>query len=58
MKPENSAETDKKSRAPANPGVVSLPGKSLRERAEAMASIAHPDFRDWLEEEFHRIYRL
>ena len=29
-------------------GVVSLPGKSLRERAEAMASIAHPDFREEL----------
>lgn len=26
-------------------GVVNLAGKSLRERAEAMASIAHPDFR-------------
>ena len=29
-------------------GVVSLPGKSLRERAESMASIAHPDFREEL----------
>ena len=29
-------------------GVVSLMGKSLRERAEAMASIAHPDFREEL----------
>ena len=29
-------------------GVVSLPGKSQRERAEAMASIAHPDFREEL----------
>ncbi len=29
-------------------GIVSLPGKSLRERAEAMASIAHPDFREEL----------
>ena len=29
-------------------GVVSLSGKTLRERAEAMASIAHPDFREEL----------
>lgn len=27
-------------------GVAKLPGLSLRERAEAMAAIAHPDFRD------------
>ena len=30
-------------------GVASLSGKSLRERAEAMAAIAHPDFREELE---------
>lgn len=29
-------------------GVVNLSGKTLRERAEAMASIAHPDFREEL----------
>lgn len=29
-------------------GVADLSGKSLRERAEAMASIAHPDFREEL----------
>jgi len=29
-------------------GVANLPGKSLRERAEAMAAIAHPDFREEL----------
>ena len=29
-------------------GVVNLAGKTLRERAEAMASIAHPDFREEL----------
>ena len=29
-------------------GVADLAGKTLRERAEAMASIAHPDFRDEL----------
>ena len=31
---------------------------NLIQRAKALISIAHPDFRDWLEEEFHRIYRL
>lgn len=29
-------------------GVAKLSGLSLRERAEAMISIAHPDFRDEL----------
>lgn len=29
-------------------GIASLSGKSLRERAEAMAAIAHPDFREEL----------
>ncbi len=29
-------------------GIANLPGKSLRERAEAMAAIAHPDFREEL----------
>ena len=29
-------------------GVVCLSGLTLRERAEAMISIAHPDFRDEL----------
>ncbi len=29
-------------------GVANLPGKSLRERAESMAAIAHPDFREGL----------
>ena len=29
-------------------GIASLSGKTLRERAEAMASIAHPDFREEL----------
>jgi acyl-CoA hydrolase len=30
-------------------GVVNLKGKSIPERAKAMISIAHPDFRDDLE---------
>ena len=32
-------------------GVAQLWGKSVRERAEAMISIAHPDFRDYLRQE-------
>ena len=31
-----------------------LKGKSLRERAEALISIAHPDFRPQLLEEFNK----
>ncbi len=31
-------------------GIASLSGKTLRERAEAMIAIAHPDFRDELEQ--------
>jgi acyl-CoA hydrolase len=37
-------------------GVAELFGKSTRERAEALISIAHPDFRDELEAEAHRTY--
>ena len=32
-------------------GMVNLKGKSIPERAKAMISIAHPDFRDDLERE-------
>ena len=32
-------------------GIVNLKGKSVPERAKAMISIAHPDFRDELERE-------
>lgn len=32
-------------------GVVYLHGKNLRQRAEALINIAHPDFRQWLEQE-------
>ena len=39
-------------------GAVCLRGLTVPQRAKALISIAHPDFRDWLEEEFHRIYRL
>jgi len=32
-------------------GLVNLKGKSVPERAKAMISLAHPDFRDGLERE-------
>jgi acyl-CoA hydrolase len=32
-------------------GIVNLKGKSVAERAKALISIAHPDFRDELERE-------
>ena len=35
-------------------GVVHLRGKSLRQRAEALISVAHPDFRDGLWEAFRK----
>lgn len=37
-------------------GVVNLRGKNLRQRAEALASIAHPDFREEICREAHAIY--
>lgn len=39
-------------------GAVCLRGLSIKERAKALISIAHPDFRAWLEEEFERQYAL
>ena len=36
-------------------GAVNLHGKTLRERGEALISIAHPDFRAELTREFHQI---
>lgn len=36
-------------------GAVNLHGKTLRERANLLISIAHPDFRDTLEEEISRV---
>ncbi len=35
-------------------GIAELKGKTLRQRAEALIAIAHPDFRDRLREEFAR----
>lgn len=37
-------------------GAAQLRGKSLRQRAEALIQIAHPDFRDELRAEFRRRY--
>lgn len=37
-------------------GIANLKGKSLRQRAEALIRIAHPDFRDELTAEFRRRY--
>lgn len=37
-------------------GIAKLKGKSLRQRAEALIRIAHPDFRDELTTEFRRRY--
>lgn len=37
-------------------GAVCLRGLTLPQRAKALISIAHPDFRAWLEEEFERWY--
>jgi len=37
-------------------GIVNLHGKSLRQRAEALASIAHPDFREGILKAAHDLY--
>jgi len=37
-------------------GIVNLHGKNLRQRAEALASIAHPDFREDINREAHAVY--
>jgi 4-hydroxybutyrate CoA-transferase len=37
-------------------GVASLLGKSIRERAEALIEVAHPDHRDFLRDEARRLY--
>lgn len=37
-------------------GVAYLKGRTLKERARALIKIAHPDFRDWLCEEFEKRY--
>lgn len=39
-------------------GVAELFGRSIRERATALIAIAHPDFRDDLAREAHRLYHV
>lgn len=39
-------------------GIAHLKGKTLRQRAESLIRIAHPDFREVLTEEFHRRFPL
>ncbi len=36
-------------------GVAELRGRCVRDRMAALVKIAHPDFRDWLREEAHRL---
>ena len=38
-------------------GAVCLRGLTVTERAKALISIAHPQFRPWLKEEFQRLYQ-
>ncbi len=37
-------------------GIVNLHGKNLRQRAEALASIAHPDFREEISRQAHDLF--
>ncbi len=39
-------------------GIAELKGKTLRQRAEALIAIAHPDFRDRLREEYRKGMRV
>lgn len=39
-------------------GVAELFGRSVRERAQSLIAIAHPDFRDELTREAHRLYHV
>jgi acyl-CoA hydrolase/ABC-type branched-subunit amino acid transport system substrate-binding protein len=36
-------------------GVADLKGKSVKQRMEALIKISHPDFREWIRDEAHRI---
>lgn len=36
-------------------GVADLKGKTIKQRMEALMKIAHPDFREWIRDECHRI---
>jgi len=37
-------------------GVAPLLGKSVRERAEILIEVAHPEHRDWLRDEAKKLY--
>jgi acyl-CoA hydrolase len=37
-------------------GIATMRGKNLRERAQALIAVAHPDFRDQLQEEAKRLH--
>ena len=41
---------------PAEHGVARLLGKSVRECAEELIAVAHPDHRDWLRDQARRLY--
>lgn len=36
-------------------GIAELRGRCVRDRLEALVRVAHPDFRDWIREEAHRL---
>jgi acyl-CoA hydrolase len=36
-------------------GVAELRGRSIKDRVEALISIAHPNFREWLRDEVRRL---
>lgn len=38
-------------------GIARLKGKTLKQRAEALIAIAHPDFQPMLEEEYHKRFK-
>jgi 4-hydroxybutyrate CoA-transferase len=38
-------------------GVANMRGRTLRDRAKSLISIAHPDFRDQLKEDFERMFK-
>ena len=35
-------------------GIAELKWKTVKERAEAIINVAHPDFRQWLKDEFEK----
>ena len=39
-------------------GKVDLFGKNLKQRAQALVSIAHPEHREWLEKAFYKRFKV